>query len=82
MRESLPGCSPGMRARSLSPEIGVGPSIQHGRRPQTEERGIVPARFWSEFEVPHLPSTVDPGQLQALERDFLGQFQCLVMQEE
>ena len=82
MRESLPGYSPGMRARSLSPGIGVGPSIKHCRRPQMEERGIVPMRFWSEFEVPHLPSTVDPGWLQALERDFLRQFQCLVMQEE
>ena len=71
-----------MRARSPSAEIGLGPSVQHGRRPQMEERGIVPMRFWSEFEVPSLPSTVDPGQLQALERDFLRQFQCLVMQEE
>ena len=82
MRDSWPGYSPGMRAGSLSPEIGVGPSIKHCRRPQMEERGIVPVRFWSEFEVPHLPSTVDPARLQALERDFLRKFQCLVMQEE
>lgn len=78
----MPGYSPGMRARSLSPGIGVGPSIKHCRRPQIEERGIVPMRFWSEFGTTPLPNTIRPTAAQALERDFLRQFQCLVMQEE